>query len=121
MKALIDFSNANEAGEMVGFFHHGSAEHTSLKGIEAAHSSYQQLTIDTNRAVATMNTIQLAKQIKDAAVNGGEGCVIKALITNIVYPIYIDALHQVFSKFGNVLKIVLIQKSKKTTQFSFKR
>ena len=86
---------------------------SSLKGIEAAHSSYQQLTIDnTNRAIQTMNTIQLAKQIKEASLNGGDGCVIKALITNIVYPICIDALYQVFSKYGNVLKIVLIQKSK---------
>lgn len=110
-KALIDFSNINEAIDMVQYFHHGG-EHSSLKGIEAAHSSYPQLTIDNNRAIATMNTITLAKQIKDSAVNGGDGCVIKAVITNIVYPIYIDALYQVFSKYGNVLKIVLIQKSK---------
>jgi hypothetical protein len=103
-------SNINEAIEMVQFFHHG-AEHSSLKGIEAAHSSYQQLTIDNNRAIATMNTVQAAKQIKEAAVTGGDGCVVKAVISNIVYPIYIDALYQVFSKYGNVLKIVLIQKS----------
>lgn len=105
---------------MVSYFHH-STEHSSLKGIEAAHSSYQQLTIDNNRAMATMNTIQLAKQIKDSAVNGGDGCVVKAVIANIVYPIYIDALYQVFSKYGNVLKIVLIQKSKRTKQDNIKR
>jgi polypyrimidine tract-binding protein 1 len=60
---------------------------------------------------STMNTIQSAKQIKEAAITGGDGFVIKALITNIVYPICIDALYQVFSKYGNVLKIVLIQKN----------
>lgn len=110
LKALIDFANLNEAVEMVNYFHH-VPEHSSLKNIEAAHSSYQQLTIDNNRIQSTMNTIQQAKQIKDAAQNGGDGCVIKVIITNLVYPICIDALYQVFSKYGNVLKIVLIQKS----------
>jgi polypyrimidine tract-binding protein 1 len=95
---------------MVQYFHH-LPEHCGLKNIEAAHSSYQQLTIDTNRIQATMNTIQQAKQIKEAAHNGGDGCVIKVMISNLVYPICIDALYQVFSKYGNVLKIVLIQKS----------
>jgi hypothetical protein len=104
-------SNINEAIEMVQFFHH-VPEHCSLKSIEAAHSSYQQLTIDNNRAASTMNTIQLAKQIKESALNGGDGHVIKVVITTIVYPICIDALYQVFSKYGNVLKIVLTQKSK---------
>ena len=111
-QALIEFSNLNEAIDMVQFFHHPQQENTNLKNIEAAHSSYQQLTIDNNRMQSTMNTIQSAKQIKDAAIVGGDGFVIKALITNIVYPICIDALYQVFSKYGNVLKIVLIQKSK---------
>ena len=96
---------------MVQYFHH-IPDHNSLKSIETAHSSYQQLTIDNNRAAQTLNTIQLAKQIKEAALNGGDSCVIKAIVTNIVYPITIDALNQVFSKYGNVLKIVLMQKSK---------
>ena len=109
-QALIDFSTLNEAIDMVQFFHH-APENCNLKNIETAHSSYQQLTIDNNRLQSTMNTIQLAKQIKEAALTGGDGCVIKALITNLVYPICIDALYQVFSKYGNVLKIVLIQKS----------
>lgn len=109
-QALIDFSNINEAVDMVQFFHH-PPENCNLKNIEAAHSSYQQLTIDNNRMQSTMNTIQSAKQIKEAAIHGGDGCVIKALISNLVYPICIDALYQVFSKYGNVLKIVLIQKN----------
>ena len=112
-QALIDFSNVNESSEMIKYFREHLNDHnSSLKGVEAAHSSYHQLTIDnTNRATQTMNTIQLAKQIKESSVNGGEGHVIKALIGNVVYPICIDALYQVFSKYGNVLKIVLIQKS----------
>lgn len=107
---MIDFANLSEAVDMVNYFHH-VPDHSSLKNIEAAHSSYQQLTIDTNRIQSTMNTIQQAKQIKEAAQTGGEGCVIKVMISNLVYPVCIDALYQVFSKYGNVLKIVLIQKS----------
>lgn len=109
-QALIDFSNLTEAVDMVQFFHH-PPDNCNLKNIEAAHSSYQQLTIDNNRMQSTLNTIQSAKQIKEAAIHGGDGYVIKALITNLVYPICIDALYQVFSKYGNVLKIVLIQKN----------
>jgi len=109
-QALIEFSSLNEAIDMVQFFHHPQ-DNCNLKNIEAAHSSYQQLTIDNNRMQSTMNTIQSAKQIKEAAITGGDGYVVKALITNLVYPICIDALYQVFSKYGNVLKIVLIQKN----------
>jgi hypothetical protein len=108
---------------MVQYFHHMAAspipvlsslsdQKTSLKTIEAAHSSYQQLTIDNNRAAATLNTIALAKQLKEAALLGGDNCVIKVIFSNVVYPIQVDALNQVFSKYGNVLKIVLTQKSK---------
>ncbi len=96
---------------MVKFFHH-MPEQCSLKNIEAAHSSYQQLTIDTNRAQATMNTGQAAKE---AAQTGGDGCVIKAAISNQVYPVLIEALYQVFSKCGTVLKIVIMSKSKQET------
>lgn len=109
-QALIDFTNVNEAIEMVQFFQH-VPDHCNLKSIEAAHSSYQQLTIDNNRAAQTISTIQTAKQIKEAAMHGGDGCVIKALVSNLVYPICIEALYQIFSKYGNVLKIVIIQKN----------
>ena len=115
---------------MVQYFHHMqtspliilsslSDQKASLKSIEAAHSSYQQLTIDNNRAAATLNTIQLAKQLKEASLMGGDNCVIKVVFTNVVYPIQIDALNQVFSKVGNVLKIVLTQKSTQQTLLSF--
>lgn len=112
-QALIDFSNVNEAQEMIKYFRERLNDNNSgIRGVEAAHSSYQHLTIEnSNRASQTLNTIQLAKQIKESSVNGGDGHVIKALIGNIFYPICIDALYQVFSKYGNVLKIVLIQKS----------
>lgn len=96
---------------MIQYFHH-IPEHSSLKGVEAAHSSYQQLTIDNNRAASTLHTIQLAKQLKELALVGGDNVVIKAQFTNVVYPICIDALYQIFSKSGNVLKIILIQKSR---------
>jgi hypothetical protein len=97
-----------------------SDQKTSLnKSIEAAHSSYQQLTIDNNRAAATLNTIALGKQLKEASLLGGDNCVVKVIFSNVVYPIQIDALNQVFSKYGNVLKIVLTQKSKLSVLLSF--
>ena len=130
-KALIDFGTLNEAIAMVQYFHHMAAspipvlsslsdQKTSLnKSIEAAHSSYQQLTIDNNRAAATLNTIALGKQLKEASLLGGDNCVVKVIFSNVVYPIQIDALNQVFSKYGNVLKIVLTQKSKLSVLLSF--
>ena len=111
-QALVEFVSIKEANDMIQYFQHIPEQHSSLKGVEAAHSSYQQLTIDNNRVASTMNTIQLAKQLKDSALLGGDNHVLKAQFSNIVYPICIDALYQIFSKCGNVLKIILIQKSK---------
>ena len=97
---------------MVQFFHRPNMD-CNIKGIEAAHSSYQQLTIEQNRMQSTINTIQLAKSLKESATNGVDGSVIKVIITNLVYPICIDALYQIFTKYGgNVLKIMITQKSK---------
>jgi hypothetical protein len=110
-KALIEFTNINEANEMIKHFR-SISEHSMLKSVEAAHSSYQYLTIETGRITSTANTIQMGKQLKEAAMHGCEGSVIKAAISNIVYPISINDLYQVFSKYGNVLKILLIPKSK---------
>lgn len=106
-QALIEFATINEANSMIQHFRSQLTEQSLLKTIEAAHSSYQQLTIDSNRSTNTYNTIALGKEIKTASVNGGNSCVIKAIITNVVYPVSIDALYQIFSKYGNVLKIIL--------------
>jgi len=109
-QALIEFTNINEANEMIKHFR-AISEHSMLKSVEAAHSSYQYLTIETGRITSTANTIQMGKQLKEAAMHGCEGSVIKAAISNIVYPISINDIYQVFSKYGNVLKILLIPKN----------
>ena len=97
------------------------SEHSPLKTVEAAHSSYQYLTIDSGRITSTANTIQMGKQLREIAINGAHNSVIKATITNIVYPISINDLYQVFSKYGNVLKILIPKSMQKTnTKESYK-
>ena len=95
---------------MIQYFK-ANPNNSNQRGIEAAHSSYQQLTIDASRVQSTLKAIQQAKELKNIGTQGFEGSVVKVLASNIVYPIAIDALNQIFSKCGQVIKISITDKS----------
>ena len=44
---------------------------------------------------------------------GGKNTVLRATILNMMYPVTLDVLHQIFSKFGAVLKIITFNKNDK--------
>ena len=48
-----------------------------------------------------------------ASKQGGKNTVLRATILNMIYPVTLDVLQQIFSKFGPVLKIITFTKNDK--------
>ena len=57
--------------------------------------------------------IQRAQAVLQALqqTEGGQNHVLRAVVENMIYPITIDVLHTIFSKFGVVLKIITFNKA----------
>ncbi|NXK40901.1 PTBP1 protein, partial [Piprites chloris] len=68
------------------------------------------------QAVATVQTGSLALAATAAAVDAGmamagQSPVLRIIVENLFYPVTLDVLHQIFSKFGTVLKIITFTKN----------
>jgi len=70
-------------------------------------SNHKELKTDTSpnqmRAQAVLQALQQTE--------GGQNHVLRAVVENMIYPITIDVLHTIFSKFGVVLKIITFNKA----------
>lgn len=47
------------------------------------------------------------------AIAGGPNTVLRVIVENLLYPVTLDILHQIFQRFGKVMKIVTFTKNSK--------
>lgn len=83
--------------------------------IFAQYSNYKSLVTDpsnTNNQVAKA-ALDLAKELHRAAQSGGTNTVLRAMIQNMLYPVSLDTIYSIFSRFGPVLKIITFTKNEK--------
>jgi len=70
-------------------------------------SNHKQLKTDTSpNQMRTQAVLQALQQTE-----GGVNHVLRAVVENMIYPITIDVLNTIFSKFGVVLKVITFNKS----------
>jgi hypothetical protein len=63
-------------------------------------------------ALTGLNAGQLgASSLVSGLETGGAGCILRIIIESMLYPITLDVLHQILSKYGSVLKIVTFTKN----------
>ncbi|NXJ67126.1 PTBP3 protein, partial [Rostratula benghalensis] len=68
-------------------------------------------------ALQAVNAMQTGNMLPDADADGrhlpgpGQGSVLRVIVENLLYPVTLEMLYQVFSKFGVVLKIVTFTKN----------
>jgi polypyrimidine tract-binding protein 1 len=77
------------------------------------YSNYKNLVTDpnnTNNQVAKA-ALDLARELHKSAQTGGQNTVLRAMIQNMLYPVTLDVIYQIFSKYGNVLKIITFTKN----------
>ncbi|NWW73080.1 PTBP1 protein, partial [Climacteris rufus] len=89
------------------------SNHKELKTDSSANQARAQAAL---QAVSTVQTGNLALAATAAAVDAGmamagQSPVLRIIVENLFYPVTLDVLHQIFSKFGAVLKIITFTKN----------
>ncbi|NWV75272.1 PTBP1 protein, partial [Dasyornis broadbenti] len=87
------------------------SNHKELKTDNSPNQARAQAAL---QAVATVQTpgLALAAAAVDAGMAmAGQSPVLRIIVENLFYPVTLDVLHQIFSKFGTVLKIITFTKN----------
>ncbi|CAF0943747.1 unnamed protein product, partial [Didymodactylos carnosus] len=113
-QAFLEFDSCEHAKTMVDYFNSGPA---MLNGrqVFAQFSNHGELRTDpTNRSNQQAHiALTQATELYETAQKGGPNCVLRISIINMLFPVSIDVLHQIFTKFGAVLKIITFTKNDK--------
>ncbi|XP_061115783.1 polypyrimidine tract-binding protein 3-like [Conger conger] len=55
--------------------------------------------------------MNLSRSVANGTMMGGQSPVLRIIVENLFYPVSLEVLHQIFSKFGTVLKIITFTKN----------
>lgn len=113
-QAFLEFEKCEEAQTMINYFANNPIS-VAGRQIFAQYSNYKSLVTDpsnTNNQVAKA-ALDLAKELHRAAQSGGTNTVLRAMIQNMLYPVTLDTIYSIFSRFGPVLKIITFTKNEK--------
>ncbi|CAF0875666.1 unnamed protein product [Brachionus calyciflorus] len=113
-QAFLEFENLNEAQQMVSHFSQTTSTFNGKK-IFVQNSNHQELNTDPNNSnnLSAQTALKEALSLWCAAKQGGKNTVLRATILNMIYPVTLDVLNQIFSKFGQLLKIITFTKNDK--------
>ncbi|KAM6235951.1 polypyrimidine tract-binding protein 1 isoform 2-T2 [Porphyrio hochstetteri] len=89
------------------------SNHKELKTDNSANQARAQAAL---QAVNSVQSGNLALSASAAAIDAGmamagQSPVLRIIVENLFYPVTLDVLHQIFSKFGTVLKIITFTKN----------
>jgi polypyrimidine tract-binding protein 1 len=113
-QAFLEFEQLQDAQQMILHFNNSSTTFSGKK-IFVQYSNHQELNTDPSNSnnLVAQAALNEAVQLHKSAKLGGKNTVLRATILNMIYPVTLDVLHQIFSKFGNVLKIITFNKNDK--------
>ncbi|CAF0727991.1 unnamed protein product [Adineta ricciae] len=113
-QAFLEFDLTDSAKQMVDYF---SSAPAMLNGrqIFAQFSNHGELRTDPTNRTNQQAHVALAQatDLYETAQKGGPNCVLRISIMNMLYPVTIDVLYQIFGKFGTILKIITFTKNDK--------
>ncbi|NWU66736.1 PTBP1 protein, partial [Pterocles burchelli] len=124
-QAFIEMNTEEAANTMVNYYTTVTAVLRS-QPIYIQYSNHKELKTDNSpnqaraqAALQAVNSVQsgnLALSASAAAVDAGmamagQSPVLRIIVENLFYPVTLDVLHQIFSKFGTVLKIITFTKN----------
>uniref|UniRef100_G1NY20 Polypyrimidine tract-binding protein 2 n=1 Tax=Myotis lucifugus TaxID=59463 RepID=G1NY20_MYOLU len=87
------------------------SNHKELKTDNTLNQSRAQAVLQAVTAVQTANTPLSGTAVSESAVTPAQSPVLRIIIDNMYYPVTLDVLHQIFTKFGAVLKIITFTKN----------
>ncbi|KAJ8278715.1 hypothetical protein COCON_G00057810 [Conger conger] len=89
------------------------SNHKELKTDNSPNQVRAQAALQAVNAVQTggMAGGMTMAAVADPGSMGGHSPVLRIIVENLFYPVTLDVLHQIFSKFGTVLKIITFRKN----------
>ncbi|NWV32550.1 PTBP3 protein, partial [Grantiella picta] len=122
-QAFLEMASLDAAVSMVNYCT-AFTPHLSNQPVYIQYSNYKELRIDNQHnqarpqaALQGVNAVQHGNLgiTSGLAAEGGvlpsNGSVLRIVVENVFYPVTLDVLYQIFSKFGFVLKIVMFHKN----------
>ncbi|NXI11370.1 PTBP3 protein, partial [Irena cyanogastra] len=123
LQAFLEMASVDAAVSMVNYYT-PTTPHLHNQPVYIQYSNYKELRTDNQHnqarpqpALQCMNAVQHGNLgITSAlAAEGGvlpsHGSVLRIVVENVFYPVTLDMLYQIFSKFGFVLKIIMFHKN----------
>ncbi|XP_060088201.1 polypyrimidine tract-binding protein 2 isoform X3 [Heteronotia binoei] len=121
-QAFLELATEEAAITMVNYYS-AVTPHLRNQPIYIQYSNHKELKTDNTlnqraqavlqavTAVQTTNTPISGTTVSESAVTPAQSPVLRIIIDNMYYPVTLDVLHQIFSKFGTVLKIITFTKN----------
>ncbi|XP_033327395.2 polypyrimidine tract-binding protein 1 heph isoform X2 [Megalopta genalis] len=113
-QAFLELADENSAATMVGYYGTCIAQ---LRGriVYVQFSNHRELKTDQTHTNNANSNNQVAvpgqNQVGQAETQGGPNTVLRVIVEQMVYPISLEVLYQIFTRFGKVLKIVTFTKN----------
>ncbi|XP_071555020.1 polypyrimidine tract-binding protein 2 isoform X4 [Temnothorax nylanderi] len=114
-QAFLEMADENAAATMVTYYASGVAQ---LRGraVYVQFSNHRELKTDQTHSNNANSNNQVAiagqNQVSGAGeTQGGPNTVLRVIVEHLLYPITLDILYQIFTRFGKVLKIVTFTKN----------
>ncbi|XP_075997643.1 polypyrimidine tract-binding protein 1-like isoform X2 [Genypterus blacodes] len=109
-QAFIEMNSEDAAQTMVGYYS-TMTPHIRNHPVFIQFSNHKELKTDNSPNQARA---QAALQAVNASSHGGvvaPSPVLRLVVENMLYPVNLDVLYQIFSKYGTVLKIIIFTKN----------
>lgn len=114
-QAFLEFEDENVATTFVNYYSKMSCQIRG-KQVYVQFSQHKELKTDQSHAFqnqASQAALQAAQQalMGNGDSEGAKKTTLRVIVENLVYPVTIEVLHQIFGKFGKVLKMIIFTKN----------
>jgi len=113
-QAFLEFAEESCAVNMVSYFKQNPAQ-VHMQSCYVQFSNHKELKTDSSNSQNT--SAQAALQAAQGLLGAGGGnsgpntTILRVIVDNLLYPVTLDVLHQLFSRFGKLLKMIIFNKN----------
>ncbi|XP_072444194.1 polypyrimidine tract-binding protein 3 isoform X1 [Chiloscyllium punctatum] len=87
------------------------SNHRELKTDNLPNQGRAQAALQAVNAMHTGNMSMAGSTVSEGAQLAGQSSVLRIIVENLFYPVTLEVLHQIFTKYGTVLKIITFTKN----------
>ncbi|KAG7321521.1 hypothetical protein KOW79_014379 [Hemibagrus wyckioides] len=119
-QAFLEMNTEESAQTMVNYYssvtpvirnHPVFMQYSNHKELKTDNSPNQVRAQAALQAVNAVQTASVPLSSVEAGGSGSQSPVLRVIVENLFYPVTLEVLHQIFSKFGTVLKIITFTKN----------